>query len=813
VAIWFSTLQIPDLGSFETRIVAQSTKIFDRTGKILLYNVHSDTKRTVIPFDQISENIKNATIAVEDVEFYTHIGIKPSSIMRAILADIAGGGLAQGGSTITQQVVKNALLTRDKTITRKLKEWIIAIKLERIISKEQIFATYLNEAPYGGNIYGVEEASKTFFGKEAIDIDLAEAAYLAAIPQAPTFYSPYGKNKDRLDLRQKLVLSKMKENGFITQEEYDVVIKEEVTFLEKNTTGIRAPHFALYVKEYLTEKYGQEMVDTGGLKVTTTLNYEIQQKAEDVISKFATNLESQFGASNVAMVAIDPKTGDILVMVGSRNYFDKKIDGNFNVTTARRQPGSTFKPFVYATSFMKGYTPETVLFDVKTEFSTQCTVEGNPKDSSVSPEKCYSPDDHDGLYEGPMTIRYALAQSRNIPAVKALYLSGIRDSIATAEAMGITSLTTPDRYGLTLVLGGGEVSLLELTSAYGVFANDGIRNPYRSILKVEDSDGNVLEEAKNDPVQSIPPQIARQISDILSDPKVRATYLNPYVESFGGKQVAMKTGTTNDYRDVWIEGYTPNLVVGAWAGKNDNTPMNKKVAGLIIVPVWSAFMKSVNNDFPIEYFKKPELSPTDVKPVLRGIWKGGVSFKTDSISNKLATEYTPPELTKETIINSVHSILNWVDKKDPNGDIPTDPNNDSQYEYWEYGVRKWFSGWKKTQPDFVEAVSVIIPTEKDDIHIPENFPKVVISSPLDNDIIKMNSRTTINIQASGKFAIKKSELYVNDKYIMTSEQNPNTIIFIPKDIGFQEGKSIIKVIVYDSVLNRSDASIDINVEN
>ncbi|HEY4494563.1 MAG TPA: transglycosylase domain-containing protein, partial [Candidatus Paceibacterota bacterium] len=664
-AIWFSTLQIPDLSAFEARKVAQSTKIYDRTGKVLLYDVHDDTRRTVIPFSEISDYIKKATVSIEDVDFYNHSGIQPRSIMRAIIANITGGGLNQGGSTITQQVIKNSILTQDRTITRKLKEWVLALKIEKMLTKEQIFDIYLNESPYGGNMYGVEEASKTFFGKSAKDVSLGEAAYLAAIPQAPTFYSPYGKNKERLNVRQKLVLQKMKEYGFITNEEYKSATEEEVSFLEKNTSGIRAPHFALYVRDYLIQKYGADVVDEGGLKVITSLDYEIQEKAEKVVKKFAPSLEAQFNASNTAMVAVNPKNGDLLMMVGSRDYFDTKIDGNFNVATAYRQPGSTFKPFVYATAFTKGYTPETILFDVPTEFATACTVEGRPK-PGIDPKKCYSPEEYDGLFEGPLTIRQALAHSRNIPAVKALYLAGIKESLATAQAMGISSLTDPDRYGLTLVLGGGEVSLLELTSAYGVFANDGIKNPYRFILRIEDSTGNVLEEAENSPVEAIPAEAARQISDILSDSKVRMVSLNNTALALGGKQVAIKTGTTNDFRDVWIVGYTPSIAVGAWAGKNDNTPMEKKVAGLIISPVWGAFMAEINGTLPKEYFKKPTPVSPDTKPVMRGVWKGGNSYKIDSISKKKATEYTPVELQQEIIFGGVHTILHWIDKDNPN---------------------------------------------------------------------------------------------------------------------------------------------------
>ncbi|MDQ2933331.1 MAG: transglycosylase domain-containing protein, partial [bacterium] len=665
-------------------------------------------------------------MAIEDSDFYTNKGIEPTSILRAIIANIATGGYSQGASTITQQVVKNSLLTRDKTITRKIKEWVLAIKLTRIMSKDDILEAYLNDTSYGGTIYGVEEASRQFFGKSSKDVTLAEAAYLAAIPQAPTYFSPYGTHREALDARHKLVLQRMKTLGKITPEEYDTVVAEKVVFLARNDQNIRAPHFVMYVKDYITQKYGEDMVTNGGLRVITTLDYTLQEKAEDVITKFSKPLEQNFHASNTAMVAIDPKSGDILTMVGSRDYFDEKIDGNYNIALAQRQPGSTFKPFVYATAFKKGYTPETVLFDSETEFSTQCTVDGKPKNAGEDAKKvCYSPDEYDHKFEGPMSIRTALAHSRNIPAVKALYLAGIKNALQTAEDLGITSLEDQNRYGLTLVLGGGEVSLLELTSAYGVFANDGLRNPHRSILRVVDTKGTVLESVGSilSPTQAIDPEVARQISSILSDTSARMDSLKPIGESIG-RQVAIKTGTTNDYKDVWTVGYTPNLVVGAWAGKNDNTPMKQNLSGLIITPVWGAFMAQAAQSFPPETFQAPPEPLADNKPVLRGVWQGGVSYWTDSVSGKVATENTPTETKREVLFNNVHTILHWVNKDDPRGPAPTNPQSDGQYEHWEYGVQKWLQTYKANNPSFQETTPVSIPTDTDDVHSSSSAPIV-----------------------------------------------------------------------------------------
>lgn len=810
LALWVATLPMPDLHSFENRKTTESTKIFDRTGTILLYDTGKNTKRTAIPLSDISPLIQKATIAIEDSKFYTNIGIEPLSIIRAVLADLVSGSYEQGASTITQQVVKNSLLTKDKTISRKIKEWVLAIKLTRVVSKDEILETYLNETPYGGTIYGIEEASRAFFGHSAKDVSLAQAAYLAAIPQAPTFYSPYGTHREDLDKRKNLVLQRMKDLGSISEDEYDKALAESVQFLSKNE-GIRAPHFVMMVRDYITQKYGEERATYGGLSIITTLDYNLQQKAEETITKFAPTLESNFNASNTAMVAIDPKSGDILAMVGSRDYFDPKIDGNYNIALAKRQPGSAFKPIVYSSLFGKGYTPDTVLFDVETEFSTRCTVDGKLKDPSGDPEKdCYSPVEYDNIFPGPMTIREALAHSRNIPAVKALYLTGINRALQTAKDLGISTLNDPSRYGLTLVLGGGEVTLLDITSAYGVFANDGIRNPYRSVLEVLDGE-NVLEKATFRTSQALPSEIARQISDILSDNKVRMSSLKSIGESVG-RPVAIKTGTTNDYRDVWTLGYTPNLVVGAWAGKNDNTPMKHDIAGLIISPVWGAFMSEAVKEFPREDFKAPPPPITDNKPVLHGVWKGGISYWIDSVSGKLATEYTPAETRKEIVLNGVHSILHWVNKDDPNGAYPTNPNEDSQYDYWEYGVRKWFDNWQKSNPGFIETTSVAVPTEKDDIHGPDKTISVNFLSPLPGTLVNGSTLLNVQLQTSSTQAPRKTEVYLNGKYVLTAERNPLNFSFVPNDVGGLSEVNTLSVKLYDAVYNKGEAETTFSVK-
>ncbi len=797
--LWASSLKTPDIESFEQRKIAQSTKIYDRTGEILLFDVHENVKRTLIPFEEISRHVKNASVAIEDAEFYEHIGVKPVAFLRAVIANLQAREFAQGGSTITQQVVKNSVLTSEKKVSRKLKEWVLAVKLEETLSKEQILELYLNEAPFGGSIYGVEEASRSFFGKSAADVTLAEAAYLAALPQAPTYYSPYGNNKDALSARKNLVLQKMLENEFITEEEYTEAQKEEVEFLPKSETGIQAPHFVMYIREYLAEKYGERAIEERGFKVITTLDFELQREAEEIVKRYALENDEKFDASNAGLTAINPETGEILVMVGSRDYFDEEIDGNFNITLAHRQPGSAFKPFVYATALSKEYTPETVVFDVQTQFSSTCE-----KDKFISDENCYAPVNYDDTFRGPVTMRNALAQSMNIPAVKFLYLAGLNDSLQTAKAMGINSLTDIGVYGLTLVLGGGEVSLFDITSAYGVFANEGIRNEPVGVLRIEENDGTLVEEFRSSPNRVMDKQTALQISDMLSDNEARTPAFGARsFLHFPGRDVAVKTGTTNDYRDAWIIGYTPNIAVGAWAGNNDNSPMDKKVAGFIIAPLWNEFMYRAFEKVEDEKFERPRSSVTeDSKPVLRGVWQGGESYFVDTISGKLATEYTPEELREERFVTDIHSILHWVVKDDPRGPIPTNPQRDFQYTNWEYAVERW-----ALANNYAVATSSTstIPTEFDDVHRPEFAPKALINNFNSEKFYSENDTVIIPLTVEEtKYPIGRVDYFINGEFIETKESAPFTLTINPERIGATKPSNTVKMVVYDFVLNKTE---------
>lgn len=681
VLVWVSTLEIPDLSAFEERRILQSTKIYDRTGEVVLYDLHQDVRRTIVPFDSISQHIKNATIAIEDDQFYNHIGIDVRAIIRAAVSNFSEGDLlgGQGGSTITQQVIKNSVLQRDKTLTRKVKEAILSIKLERTLEKDEILAVYLNESPYGGTIYGVEEASQAFFGKKAADVTLPEAAYLAAIPQAPTYYSPYGNNREALDARKNLVLERMRINGFITVDEYEEALNTEVEFQPQAVTGIRAPHFVMYIVEQLAEQYGEDAIVEQGLRVITTLDWELQQEAERIVAEKAAENREKFNATNAGLVATDPKTGDVLVMVGSRDYFDEEIDGNFNVTLAERQPGSSIKPFVYATAFEKGYLPATILFDVPTQFSPAC----EPWDrSSESP--CYAPNNYNNEFVGPISMRNALAQSLNIPAVKTLYLAGLDDTLEFAANMGITTLNDRDRYGLTLVLGGGEVRLLDMTHAYGVFANGGVRAEPRSILRIEDTQGNTIEEFETRTNRVMDENVAYMMSDVLSDNVARTPLWGSWsLVNFGERDVAIKSGSTNNLRDAWIMGYAPNIAVGAWVGNNDNSAMGGGLSGLITTPMWRAFMDVALEKLPAEEFPEPEINTAGVKPIIRGEYID-TTLLLEAMQGSGETQ-----VDLAMVYRNIHSILHFVNRDNPLGGYPANPASDPQYENWEYGVQNW----------------------------------------------------------------------------------------------------------------------------
>ena len=665
---------LPRPEKFTERPFIQSTKIYDRTGKIVLYDIYGEEKRELVPLSQISENIKKAVIAVEDSRFYQHNGVDIKGIIRAILVDFKLKSPSQGASTITQQLIRSSFLTRTKTVERKIKEIILSIELEKRYSKDQILEWYLNQIPFSENCYGVESASQTYFNKSALDLSLAESAVLAAIISAPSYYSPYGSNRSELLERKDYVLSRMEKAGFISHEEYEKTLLEEIEF-SPATQHIKAPHFVFYIKGYLENEYGQDYLKEKGLKVYTSLDWEIQKHTEEVIEE-ETEKSAGYNANNAAAVVLNPETGEILALVGSKNYFGTSypegcnsrkgeclFDPYFDVATlGERQPGSAFKPFVYATAFSKGYSPSTVLWDIPTEFNPNC----NPNTTQNKDQygsNCYHPHNYDETFRGIVSLRQAIAQSLNLPSVKVLYLAGIENSLKTAQDLGMTTLTTPERYGLSLVLGGGEVNLLEITSAYGVFAAEGLKMPTVSILKIEDANGNIIKENKKEPKRVLSIQTARTINDVLSDNNARVPAFsrnNPlYFENY---QVAAKTGTTSNYVDVWTIGYTPSIVVGVWAGNNNSAPINKKSGIGLAAPIWRKIMEEILDTTPQKNFTKPDIILIS-KPILNG----------------------------QTVPGENHEILYYVDKDNPLSDPPQNPADDPQYFMWEKGLENWLS--------------------------------------------------------------------------------------------------------------------------
>ncbi len=622
--VFFAT-QIPSPQDLTNRSVATSTKIYDRNGE-LLYDIYQNQNRTPIKLSDIPDNVKKATISIEDKDFYKHGGFSVTGIGRSVFDLAIHRKIEGGGSTLTQQLVKNALLSGERTMTRKLKEFILAVQVERAYSKDQILEMYLNEIPYGGTAYGIEAAANLYFGKSAKDLNLAEAALLAGLPQMPSVYSPYGTHPELSKVRQKEVLRRMAEDGYITQDQAKAAEKADLTYRTgQNEAGFKAPHFVLYVKEKLIEQFGDKMVEQGGLKVTTTLDYGLQRSAEEIVKKEVDGLTSA-KVGNGAAVVLDSKTGQILSMVGSKDYFGKSapegctegvncvFEPNVNVAVSDRQPGSATKPINYAKALEKGYTANYTYMDARTEFP------GGDRPS-------YTPVNYDGQYHGPVQMRYALGNSFNIPAVKNLALVGVKDVMELGYRMGLStwepSTENVNSVGLSLTLGGREVKLLDLASAYAVFADKGKQNDPVSILKVTDSKGKTLFDYHESEGRKVLDEgISFIISDILADNGARtAAFGSNSILVIPGKTVAVKTGTTDEKKDNWAFGYTPSVVVGVWVGNNNNSAMSPVVASGVTgaSPVWNKIMAAALKDKSNEPFNKPaNVTQMDVDGLMTG---------------------------------------------------------------------------------------------------------------------------------------------------------------------------------------------------
>lgn len=610
--VWYAK-DLPRPEKFTERQFVESTKIYDRTGEVLLYEMYGEERREIIALDQIPDYLKQAVISTEDAKFYSHHGIDFTGILRAFKLNWNIGKPVYGGSTISQQLIRSTFLTLEKSIARKAKELILTLELERRYSKDQILEWYLNQIPMGINIYGVQSASKIYFQKEAKDLTLAESASLAAIIKYPSYYSPFGSHVENLLGRKDYVLDRMTQEGYITKEQAQEAKEEELQFSSVSQT-IKAPHFVLHVQQYLLEKYGETFLKEGGLKVYTTLDWDLQEIAQEAVTKGVERNKAN-NAYNIAFVAINPKTGEVLSMIGSADWFgepypegcvsgkDCMFDPKLNVATYKigRQPGSAFKPFAYVTAFSNGYDADYIVIDELTNF-------GNWGGEN------YIPRNYDGLFRGEVTLRQALAQSLNVPSVKVLLnLAGLDNTLNTARTLGLTTLDkSTSFYGPAIVLGGGEVKLLEIVSAYGIFATEGLKLPQISILKIEDSKGNIVEENKKTPKRVLQEQACQILNSVLSDNEARAPMFgynsNLYIPDY---QTAVKTGTTNNYRDAWTIGYTPSLVAGVWVGNNDNTKMAQKPSVTLAGYTWKQFMLNALPKFPKEEFTPAPEKPTE----------------------------------------------------------------------------------------------------------------------------------------------------------------------------------------------------------
>ena len=748
---------------------SESTKIYDRTGDVLLYQI-GEERRNVVDINQIPQQVKWATIVAEDEGFYRHPGIDVLAILRSLWNDLRHQALVQGGSTITQQFVKNALLSPEKTFSRKVREIILSLWLEVKYSKDDILSFYLNQIPYGSNAYGIESAARTFYGKSAQDLTLAESATLAALPQRPSYLSPLGEHLDDLKARKDYILDGMARNGYITSDQAKEAKTEPLKF-HTSPGALLAPHFVIYIKDYLEKTYGVDAVERGGLKVITTLDWRLQQKAEEFVLDQAKKNEKAHRMNNAALVAMDPHTGQVLSMVGSRDWFDDGIDGKVNVALRLRQPGSSFKPIAYAKLFQQGFGPQSLIFDLPTTFFTRA-------------RQLYAPRDFDGKTRGLLTLREALGQSLNIPAVKVLYLAGVDNVITMARQMGIGTIN-PDRVDLALVLGGAEVRLLDLTGAYSVLASEGVYNPPAFILSTQDKNGTILEEFAAKPKHVLDPEITRLVTGVLSDNTARAPIFgvsNPL--SIPGIDVAAKTGTTTDFRDGWTMGYTPGLVVGVWAGNNTDKIKPVQAEGAYVAgPIWNKLMQFAVHNFPREFggsFPAPLPHRLLDLPMVNGTLASDRLVKIDKFSGKLATDATPPDLIEQHSYKEVHSLLYYVRPDDP------------QLDAWEAPVKTWLL----SRPDSL-LYATSRPTEYDSTHASGNVPVISISGPSSGQEV---TGDTIQVTFTAKtvFPIKQIEISTDDNLVKTLTEEGTVSIPIS---SLASGSHTLTVKVFDEALN------------
>lgn len=667
-----------------------STVFYDRDGKVL-YEMYKDKNRIPVTLENLPKQLKEATIAIEDKNFYKHQGISQFGIIRGAFNILLGKGL-QSGSTITQQLIKNVLLTNRQTISRKVQEMILALEVERRYEKDEILLMYLNEAPYGGVYWGVESAAKGYFGKEVKDLTLIESAILAGLPQNPSAYSPHIGRRDAWKYRTQDVLRRMREDGYITRDMEKSALKQmdSIKFTAPKL-AINAPHFVFYVKDQIDEQYGQKLVDQG-VEVKTTLSLEVQSAVEKIVKDEIAKLK-EYNATNAAVVVLDSKTGEILAMVGSYDFNDEKF-GKFNAALGLRQPGSAIKPITFAAAFEKGYTPSTVLMDVKTEFSSGATT-----------DKPYTPVNYDGKFRGPMQVRFALGNSANIPAVKMVAMVGIRDFLQKATDMGLTqfSPTTENlnRFGLAVTLGGGETTLLDLTSAFSVFASSGQKRDISSITQISDFKGkSIYKKVRIKEKNVLSPEVSFLISHILSDNNARFEVFgaNSYL-NIPGKTVAVKTGTTDDKRDNWAVGYTKSLTVGVWAGNNDNSPMNARIASgatgasSIFYLTMIDLLKKYGDGIPD---KPDKVKALTIDAYLGGLPRDGYPTRSEYFIEGTEPKDISPFYKKVKVSKANGKLANDVEIKNGNYEekdfiiiTEDDPVSSDGKNRWQEGIDAW----------------------------------------------------------------------------------------------------------------------------
>lgn len=752
VFAWFAQ-DLPSTDQLQNRVLAESTKIYDRTGEGLLYETGKDVRRTYTKIDDISPYLQHTTVAVEDKNFYHHHGFDPLAILRSAGIDVASDRTV-GGSTITQQFVKLAIVGSERSYARKIKELILAVELERKYSKQQILEFYLNEASYGGINIGVAAGAQTYFNASPKDLTLAQAAFLAAIPQSPKRVT---QDFEGLLQRKDFVLDRLVEEGYTTKAEA-AAAKAEVIELQHSAIHKEAPHFVDYVLGQLEDDFGGNFINQG-LRVTTTLDLDKQHLAEQAVTDSLAKVE-QYGGSNAALVSLDAHTGQILAMVGSKDYYAQDYDGQFNAATSPRQPGSSFKPVVYVTAFSNGYNPNTILFDVETDFPTDTGVY-HPRNFSLGAA-------------GPMTMRRALGQSLNIPAVKTLYLTGQDKVLDTAEALGYTTLSDRSRFGLALALGGGEVKLLEHTSAFATFAREGERHPVTSILTVTDRTGNILYQWSDSTAQVLDKTATQELNSILSDQGARTGFNALNIPE---KTIAGKTGTTNDFRDAWTLMYTPSFTTGVWVGNNDNTAMKYLADGVIIAaPIANAYMTHILEGLPDEAFTPPP-TVTANKPVLAGQIGEPVEKYVDVgtqhiIPDDCVATYPAAYKTKKEF-KEVHTILYYLRKDDPLGSPPDDSSADPMYASWEKAVQQWAEG----QSNYLTEK-----TEYEDCNLrsPDQTPTVIIVTPeTDERLTSQTFAIETRIDAGTNRTIKKVAYIIDATTVAVETSQPFTSHYTP----------------------------------